>query len=156
MTWITEAGLSGLGESAILTLLCERLLALDVPRARANVVIDTLHPVYQGRAFIWESDKMETMLSEFGRSDEGEDRWERSPFDRLELYGEQIFRRRLTAATIVEFLIFADLKTEVIFLDFVLFAFFATNSPYSTPRCNRAGRLPTCTRDCSPIPPALL
>ena len=114
VTWITEAGLSGLGESAILTGLCERLLALGVPLARANVVIDTLHPVYQGRAFTWKREKMETMLSEFGRSDEGEDRWERSPFYRLELSGEQLFRRRLTAATISEFPIFADLKTEAI------------------------------------------
>lgn len=114
MTWITEAGLSGLGESAILTGLCERLLALGVPLARANVVIDTLHPVYQGRAFTWKREKMETMLSEFGRSDEGEERWERSPFYRLELSGEQLFRRRLTAATISEFPIFADLKTEAI------------------------------------------
>ena len=57
---------------------------------------------------------METMLSEFGRSDDGEDRWERSPFYRLELSGEQLFRRRLTAATISDFPIFADLKTEAI------------------------------------------
>ncbi|MEO6165309.1 MAG: adenylate/guanylate cyclase domain-containing protein, partial [Candidatus Binatia bacterium] len=114
VTWITEAGLAGLGESAILTGLCERLLALGVPLARANVVIDTLHPVYQGRAFTWKREKMETMLSEFGRSDEGEERWERSPFYRLELSGEQLFRRRLTAATISEFPIFADLKAEAI------------------------------------------
>jgi adenylate cyclase len=114
VTWITEAGLSGLAESAILTGACERLLAYGVPLARANVVIDTLHPVYQGRAFTWKREKMETQLSEFGRSDEGEDRWERSPFYRLEISGEQLFRRRLTAATEHEFPIFADLKTEAI------------------------------------------
>ena len=114
MTWITEAGLSGLGESAILAGLCERLRTVGVPLARANVVIDTLHPVYQGRAFTWKREKTETMLSEFGRSDENEERWERSPFYRLELSGEQLFRRRLTAATISEFPIFADLKTEAI------------------------------------------
>ena len=114
VTWITEAGLSGLGESAILAGLCERLRTVGVPLARANVVIDTLHPVYQGRAFTWKREKTETMLSEFGRSDENEERWERSPFYRLELSGEQLFRRRLTAATISEFPIFADLKTEAI------------------------------------------
>ena len=114
VTWIAEAGLSGLGESAILAGLCERLRAVGVPLARANVVIDTLHPVYQGRAFTWKREKIETMLSEFGRSDENEERWERSPFYRLELSGEQLFRRRLTTATISEFPIFADLKTEAI------------------------------------------
>ena len=71
VTWITEAGLSGLGESAILTGVCERLLACGAPLARANIVIDTLHPVYQGRAFTWKREKMATMLSEFGRSDAG-------------------------------------------------------------------------------------
>ena len=112
VTWITEAGLSGLGESAILAGLCERLQAVGVQLARANVVIDTLHPVYQGRAFTWKREKKETMLSEFGRSDENEERWEHSPYYRLELSGEQLFRRRLTAASISEFPIFADLKTE--------------------------------------------
>jgi adenylate cyclase len=114
VNWIAEAGLSGLGESAILAGLCERLRAVGVPLARANVVIDTLHPVYQGRAFTWKREKLETMLSEFGRSDENEERWERSPFYRLELSGEQLFRRRLTAATISEFPVFADLKTDAI------------------------------------------
>jgi adenylate cyclase len=71
VTWITEAGLAGLAESAILTGVCERLLHCGVQLARANVVIDTLHPVYQGRAFTWKREKMETQLSEFGRSDEG-------------------------------------------------------------------------------------
>jgi len=110
VTWITEAGLAGLAESAILTGVCDRLLACGVPLARANVVIDTLHPVYQGRAFTWKREKMETQLSEFGRSDEGEDRWERSPFYRLEISGEQLLRRCLTAATASEFPIFADLR----------------------------------------------
>jgi len=114
VTWITEAGLSGLGESEILAGLCERLRTVGVPLARANVVIDTLHPVYQGRAFTWKREKTETMLSEFGRSDENEERWERSPFYRLELSGEQLFRRRLNAATISEFPIFAELKSEAI------------------------------------------
>src|SRR5688572_19279730 len=114
VNWIAEAGLSGLGESALLAGLCERLRAVGVPLARANVVIDTLHPVYQGRAFTWKREKMEAMLSEFGRSDENEERWERSPFYRLELSGEQLFRRRLTAATISEFPVFADLKTDAI------------------------------------------
>lgn len=119
--WITEAGLAGLDESSILTGLCERMLALGMPLVRANVVIDTLHPVYQGRAFTWKRHSMETALSEFGRSVEGEDRWERSPFYRLELSGEALLRRRLTQETIAEFPIFADLKTEAI-TDYVAMA----------------------------------
>ena len=114
VTWITEAGLSGLAESAILSGVCECLLTCGVPLARANVVIDTLHPVYQGRAFTWKREKMDTMLSEFGRSDEGEDRWERSPFYQLEVSGEKLLRRRLSATPLSEFPVFADLKAEAI------------------------------------------
>jgi adenylate cyclase len=110
--WITEAGLAGLSEAATLTGFCERALALGLPLARANVVIDTLHPIYEGRAFTWKRDIKETVLTEFGRSDDQSDLWERSPFYRLELTGESLLRRRLSAETEAEFSIFSDLRVE--------------------------------------------
>lgn len=110
--WITEAGLAGLSEAATLTEFCERALALGLPLARANVVIDTLHPIYEGRAFTWTQKSKETHLTEFGRSDERLDLWERSPFYRLELSGESFLRRRLNAETEGEFSIFSDLRAE--------------------------------------------
>ena len=88
--WITEAGLAGQSETAALTGFCERAVACGLPLARANVVIDTLHPVYEGRAFTWKRQQKETTLSEFGRSPEGSERWERSPFYRLEVSGETL------------------------------------------------------------------
>ena len=108
--WITEAGLAGVSEAATLTGFCERALALGLPLARANVVIDTLHPIYEGRAFTWKREKKETVLTEFGRSDDQADLWERSPFYRLELTGESLLRRRLSAETEAEFTIFSDLR----------------------------------------------
>jgi len=110
--WITEAGLAGLSEAATLTGFCERAFAIGLPLARANVVIDTLHPIYEGRAFIWKREKKETVLTEFGRSDELLDLWERSPFYRLALTGESLLRRRLSAENDAEFSIFADLRAE--------------------------------------------
>jgi adenylate cyclase len=110
--WITEAGLAGQDETATLTGFCERALALGLPLARVNVVIDTLHPIYEGRAFTWTQKRKETLLTEFGRSDERLDLWERSPFYRLELTGESLLRRRLTAETEAEFSIFSDLRAE--------------------------------------------
>src|SRR5262245_15086864 len=95
--WITEAGLAGLDEAATLTGFCERISALGLPLARANIVIDTLHPVYQGRAFTWKRHTRETALTEYGRSDGQLDRWERSPFYNLELSGAALLRRRLNA-----------------------------------------------------------
>ena len=101
--WITEAGLAGQAKTATLTGFCERALALSLPLARANVVIDTLHPIYEGRAFTWKQKRKETVLTEFGRSDERLDLWERSPFYRLELTGVSFLRRRLSAETGAEF-----------------------------------------------------
>ncbi|MGB7950967.1 MAG: adenylate/guanylate cyclase domain-containing protein [Candidatus Binatia bacterium] len=110
--WITEAGLAGLSEAATLTGFCERASAIGLPLARANVVIDTLHPIYEGRAFTWKREKGETVLTEFGRSDTQMDLWERSPFYRLELTGESLLRRRLSAENEAEFSIFSDLRAE--------------------------------------------
>ncbi len=112
VAWITEAGLAGQDETATLTGFCERLNALGVQLARANIVIDTLHPVYQGRAFTWKRQSRLTALTEFGRSDERLDLWERSPFYNLEASGESLLRRRLSADTAAEFPLFSDLLAD--------------------------------------------
>jgi adenylate cyclase len=109
--WITEAGLAGQSESALLAGFCERELARGVPLARALVLIDTLHPIYEGRAFRWTRAQKETTLTEYGRSDEDLSRWQRSPFHRLEESGESLLRRRLSAATEGEFSIFPELRS---------------------------------------------
>ena len=111
-SWVIEAGLGGWSEAATLGGFCERVVAFGLPLARANVVIDTLHPVYEGRAFTWKRQQRETALSEFGRSPEGSERWERSPFYRLEVSGETLLRRKLTAGTESEFPIFAELRAS--------------------------------------------
>src|SRR5437899_1620662 len=110
--WITEAGLAGHSESAILAGFCEREVARGLPLARALVLIDTLHPIYEGRAFRWTRAQKETTLTEYGRSDDDLSRWQRSPFSRLEESGEPLLRRRLTAETEPEFSIFADLRAD--------------------------------------------
>jgi adenylate cyclase len=110
--WISEAGLAGLSETSTLTGFCERIVGLTVPLARANVVIDTLHPVYEGRAFTWKPRQPQAALSEYGRSPERSERWERSPFYRLELSGEPLLRCKLTAATENDFPIFAELRAD--------------------------------------------
>jgi adenylate cyclase len=120
-SWITQAGLAGRDETETLTGFCERLSALGVPMARANIVIDTLHPVYQGRAFTWKCQTRQTALTEFGRSDERANLWERSPFYSLELSGESVLRRRLNAANAGEYPLFADLLVDGI-TDYVAIA----------------------------------
>jgi adenylate cyclase len=75
-------------------------------------VVDTLHPIYEGRAFTWKRDQHETTLSEYGRSDEGDadQRWRRSPFYFLEESGQALLRRRLNAETEAEFPVFIELR----------------------------------------------
>jgi adenylate cyclase len=110
--WITEAGLAGQTETAILDGFCERALAFGLPLARANVVIDTLHPVYEGRAFTWKRKQKKTALSEFGRSSENSKRWELSPFHHLELSGSSLLRRTLTLEAEGEFAIFPEPRAD--------------------------------------------
>ena len=110
--WITEAGLGGLSETATLDGFCERAVALGLPLARATVLIDTLHPVCEGRAFIWKRDKKETASNEYDRSTENLRLWVHSPFYHLEKRGESLLRRKLTAETEDEFPIFPDLRAD--------------------------------------------
>lgn len=108
--WLTEAGLAGQNETMTLTGFCERLLAAGLPLARATVLADTLHPIYEGRAFRWNRDKEETALTEYGRSEEDAGRWLRSPFFQLEESGKPLLRRQLKPETDNEFPILAELR----------------------------------------------
>jgi adenylate cyclase len=110
--WIAEAGLAGQSEVAALDGFCERALEVGLPLARANVVIDTLHPVYEGRAFVWKRKSGNTSLTEFGRGTVDMQRWENSPYYYLEVSGERMLRRRLTPETEKDFPIFSDLRAD--------------------------------------------
>ena len=42
--WLTQAGLNGVAEDALVTGFCERCRAMGLPVSRALVLIDTLAP----------------------------------------------------------------------------------------------------------------
>src|SRR5215469_2261538 len=103
---VTEAGLAGKSETVLLVEFCERLREVGMPLARASVIIDTLHPVYEGRVFRWERDRDEPTLLEYGRSggdNEADERWRQSPFFQLIDTGAPMLHRRLSAETDGEF-----------------------------------------------------
>jgi adenylate cyclase len=61
-------------------------------------IVDTLHPVYEGRAFRWRADgREEQAVVEFGPSNVGEnaENWRRSAFYHLVVTGADELRRRL-------------------------------------------------------------
>ncbi|MGF1610746.1 MAG: adenylate/guanylate cyclase domain-containing protein [Kiloniellales bacterium] len=103
--WLVEAGLAGESESALLTGFCGRAVAGGLALARARVLVDTLHPIYEGRVFRWMRDRDETEAGEYGRSDQGEAlaSWRRSPFYHLDESGEAMLRRRVNAESAAEF-----------------------------------------------------
>jgi adenylate cyclase len=113
-SWISEAGLAGQSEPAMLTGFCERARAIGIPVANAAVFIDTLHPVHEGRMFRWYLGKGDATLAEYGRAtdDAASERWRRSPFYRLLEARETILRRRVDAASAAEFPALADLERE--------------------------------------------
>ncbi len=127
--WLTQAGLAGDSESAILAGFCERCVAAGVPIARALVLIDTLHPVYEGRLVRWGHEAGEAPLLDYGRTTpvaplagsradaaaraaqaEHGERWRRSPFHYMLQTGDALLRRQLTAATEGEFSILPEFR----------------------------------------------
>jgi adenylate cyclase len=115
--WITEAGLAGHSEPAILDGFCRRAVMAGCPIARAGIVIDTLHPVLEGRAFRWRGDeagKERTEVVEYGPSDEGEiaETWRSSVFFRMIETGQSFYRRRIAAGQSAEFPAIAAWRDE--------------------------------------------
>ena len=84
-TWLAKAGLEGRAETALVEGFCSRAVAGGLPLARVMMLIDTLHPIHEGRAFRWEKEKPDATLTEYGRTAEGEaaERWRTSPLYRL-------------------------------------------------------------------------
>ena len=83
MNWLTGQGLTGLPENELLRGFCERCRAEGLELSRGLVVIDTLHPIYEGRGFRW-SDRPsnESDAFEYGSSADGDaaKSWRRSVF----------------------------------------------------------------------------
>ena len=113
--WVTEAGLIGRSESELMVGFCQRVADAGVPLARAIVILDTLHPIYEGRAFRWRADLPgEAEVIDYGRTNEGEaaESWHRSPFYHLLQSGGTLLRRRLAAGEPVDFSSVAQARDE--------------------------------------------
>src|SRR5215469_10446087 len=114
--WLTEAGLAGKTETALLDGFCRRALDAGLPIARAAIIIDTLHPVHEGRAFLWrrEGGQTQTQQVEYGPTSAGEaaENWRRSVFFHLLETGGSIFRVRFHAGETTDFSNFDRMRDE--------------------------------------------
>lgn len=113
--WVTKAGLIGRTESELMAGFCRRLLDAGIPLARAMVILDTLHPVYEGRAFRWRADQSDAAEAvDYGRTNEGEaaENWRRSAFFHLLSTGGEALRCRLFAGDVAEFVTVVQARDE--------------------------------------------
>lgn len=114
--WVTEAGLAGMAESDILQGFCQRLVAAGLPVCQVNILIDTLHPIYEGRVFRWRSNGANiNPVVEYGRTNvEGEaaDNWRRSTYYHLLQSGDHMLRRKIGPDHPADFTILEDLRSE--------------------------------------------
>jgi adenylate cyclase len=113
---MTSAGLAGVQEPDLVKEFCDQLVRTGLPIARATVFIDTLHPVYEGRAFRWRRDETpSTPMLEYGRTNRGgeiAESWRRSPFYHLDQTGGTILHRRLVAGEAMDFPILDELQAD--------------------------------------------
>jgi adenylate cyclase len=113
--WLVQAGLAGASETDLLRGFCERCGAADIPVSRARLLVDTLHPIHEGRAFGWRADSAEPpTVVEYGPSNAGESgtHWRRSPFYRLVETGESELRRRIGAGEPADFPSLEEMQAE--------------------------------------------
>ena len=93
---IIARGLAGQSELALLHGFCEECGAADLDLAIAAAVIDTLHPIHEGRAFHWRADgAVEREVSEYSATTYSEENWRRSVFYHLLHNGGDELRRRI-------------------------------------------------------------
>jgi adenylate cyclase len=87
--------LRGTSEQALIQGMAERLVAAGVPLLRANLGLDTLHPIIEGWTVLWTREAAESRRSDYDRQTSDSAAWERSPFFELEQSGQPVLRRRL-------------------------------------------------------------
>src|SRR3954471_1584423 len=86
LAWVVDRGMIGDDEIVLLNGLCQHCVEAGLDVARGTVIIDTLHPLYEGRVFNWRRDgNVERPVVEYPASLEGEaaEAWRRSPFYHL-------------------------------------------------------------------------
>lgn len=93
---IVARGIAGQLEVALLHGFCADCNEAGLDLAIATAVIDTLHPIHEGRAFHWRADgAVEREMSEYAPGTYSEENWRRSIFYHLLDTGGDELRRRI-------------------------------------------------------------
>jgi adenylate cyclase len=103
--WLMQQGLKGTSEVEILSGFCEACHQRGLSLGRSMVLMDTLHPVYEGRAFRWDRREPVEPVFEYGPSSEGiaQENWLRTAFYHLLTTGDTEVRRRIAFGDPLDF-----------------------------------------------------
>ncbi|MGJ4886581.1 adenylate/guanylate cyclase domain-containing protein [Bradyrhizobium sp. HKCCYLRH3099] len=115
INWLTAQGLTGVPENEILRGFCERCCAAGLELSRSLTIIDTLHPIFEGRGFRWnDRDTNEPDSFEYGSSNEGEaaQNWRRSVFHHMLESGDDEFRIDLLNSAHLDFPVIEELSAQ--------------------------------------------
>ncbi|CCD87418.1 putative Adenylate/Guanylate cyclase [Bradyrhizobium sp. ORS 285] len=115
INWLTAQGLTGVPENEILRGFCERCCAAGLELSRSLAIIDTLHPIFEGRGFRWNDlDTNEPDSFEYGSSNEGEaaQNWRRSVFHHMLETGDDEFRIDLLNSAHLDFPVIEELSAQ--------------------------------------------
>lgn len=107
---ITELSLAGVSDVALVTSVCDRVVAAGVPLCRMLIGVDTLHPLVGGRVLTWRRGEA-VSLEEYALedSDPWAAPWVNSPFYGLLTAGESLFRCRIAEGGPYAYPILAEL-----------------------------------------------
>ncbi|CAL78186.1 putative Adenylate/Guanylate cyclase [Bradyrhizobium sp. ORS 278] len=115
ISWLVSQSLTGVPENEILRGFCERCRSAGLELSRSLAIIDTLHPIFEGRGFRWNDyDTNEADTFEYGSSNEGEaaQNWRRSVFHHMLETGDDEFRIDLLNAAHLDFPVIEELSAQ--------------------------------------------
>jgi adenylate cyclase len=111
--WLLSEGRRSETLGKMLTALCERLVRLGLPLDRASLHISTLHPQVRGTRFLWRSDGGLLADVHYERTDSAIDAaYQTSPLFVVHQTGRRVRRRLENPATLDDFPILAELRSE--------------------------------------------
>ncbi len=123
--WLIDGARSAPLPQDVLTELCARLSAADLPLSRVVVFIRTLHPEIVGRRFVWTPDKG-TVVSEGSFELMERDVFRNSPMAEVSRTGRSIRRRLAAADCPMDYPVLVDLRQEGV-TDYLVVPFIFTD-----------------------------
>ncbi|WP_274627193.1 adenylate/guanylate cyclase domain-containing protein [Arvimicrobium flavum] len=113
--WLAVSGLGEANEGALAREFCGRCMAAGLPLGRGFVMIDTLHPLHEARAFFWDEDPENAFREEelpFSREGSGREQWLRSPFLHMLRDRRTTLRCRLEAGETHDYSALEELREQ--------------------------------------------